>query len=333
MAGEGTLPGIGLIGAGDFGRQHARALRDLEGARLVAASARGPERLAAFTAEFGGTGHPDYRELLHDPAVDAVCIALPHQIHAEAAIAAAEAGKAILLEKPMAPGVAECDAIIAAVARAGVPFMVGHNYRFTPAYQLAKRLVEGGEIGTPILCTAAMVKDWGYAKRQPWHLVEGGGMWLTNGIHLVDRLSWLIGALPSDVRAHVGTHFHDQQADDLGAALITFDSGAVALVRAVAYRAGGQDHWTEIQGTDGALRVSHAQGVLLGRDDRWRAVSRPDPDWMLTCLRQEWGAFLDYLRDGGAAPVPAGYARRMVATIAAGRESSATGRVVRVAGG
>ena len=104
--------GVGIIGAGAFGRQHAEAIARLSDARLVAVSVRTRARLDAFTREHGGAGYSNYHELLRDPAVDVVCIALPHNDHAEAAIAAAEAGKAILLEKPMAPTVADCDAII-----------------------------------------------------------------------------------------------------------------------------------------------------------------------------------------------------------------------------
>ena len=85
----GSDLGVGIIGAGFFGGEHAKAVAAVAGARLVAASARRPERLAAFTSQFGGSGYADYRDLLADPAVDAVCIALPHNLHAEATIAAA----------------------------------------------------------------------------------------------------------------------------------------------------------------------------------------------------------------------------------------------------
>src|SRR5687768_7857912 len=108
--------GVGIVGAGAFGREHARAIAAMTDVRLVAASARTPERLAAFAAEFGGVDYTDYRELIVDPAVDLVCIALPHNLHHEATVAAAEAGKPILLEKPMAPTLPDCDAIVDVVA-------------------------------------------------------------------------------------------------------------------------------------------------------------------------------------------------------------------------
>ncbi|HVK91394.1 MAG TPA: Gfo/Idh/MocA family oxidoreductase, partial [Mycoplana sp.] len=106
--------GIGIIGAGHFGAAHSRALGSVQGARLVAACRNDPAGLAAFTAEFGGKGYVDYRDLLADPAVDAVVVALPHHLHTDVAIACAKAGKHIMIEKPVAPTVAECRSILAA---------------------------------------------------------------------------------------------------------------------------------------------------------------------------------------------------------------------------
>jgi phthalate 4,5-cis-dihydrodiol dehydrogenase len=321
--------GVGIIGAGSFGAQHAQALAGVPGARLVAASARTPARLTRFTAEFGGTGYPDYHDLIDDPAVDAVCIVLPNDLHAEAAIAAARAGKAILVEKPMASTLADCDAIVAAVRETGVPLMVAHPYRFMRAYAEAIRLIREGAIGRPVVATAAMVKDWTFSLREPWHLAPGGGMWLTNGCHLVDRLCLLLDAEPLDVRAVVGPRFHPQEADDAGVGLIAFEGGAVGFARAIGYSAGARDDWTEVQGTEGALRVNHTDGLFVGRNDRWEPVL-PESSPLLDALRSEWEAFLAHARDEAPSPVPAEYGRLITATVLAGMTSSETGQVVAV---
>ncbi len=321
--------GVGIIGAGSFGAQHAQALAAVPGARLVAASARTPARLARFMAEFGGTGYSDYRDLVDDPAVDAVCIVLPNDLHAAAAVAAARAGKAVMVEKPMASSLADCDAIVAAVHETGVPFMVAHPYRFMRAYAEAIRLVREGAIGRPVVGTAAMVKDWTFSSREPWHLAPGGGMWLTNGCHLVDRLCLLLDARPLDVRAVVGPRFHPQEADDVGVGLIGFEGGAVGFARAIGYSAGARDDWTEVQGTEGALRVNHTDGLFVGRNDRWEPVL-PEPSPLLDALRAEWEAFLAHARGEGPSPVSAEYGRLVTATVLAGMTSSETGQVVPV---
>jgi predicted dehydrogenase len=322
----GSEIGVGIIGAGAFGGEHAQAVADVSGARLVAASARTPERLDRFAERFGVTGYADYRDLIADPNVDAVCIALPHNLHAEATIAAARAGKAILLEKPMAATLADCDAIVDVVRETGVAFMVAHPYRFMRAYQEAVRLIQAGEVGHPVAGTAAMVKDWTFSRREPWHLAPGGGMWLTNGCHLVDRLCLLLNDRPTDIRAFVGPRFHPQVVDDLGVGLIGFAGGAVGFARAIGYSAGARDDWTEIQGTDGALRVNHTDGLFVGRADRWEPVmTGPSP--LPDALVAEWEAFLAHARGETASPVPAEYGRLMAATVLAGITSSASGRV------
>jgi predicted dehydrogenase len=325
----GNELGVGIIGAGFFGGEHARAVAAVSGARLVAASARTPARLTAFTEQFGGTGYADYRALLDDSAVDAVCIALPNNLHAEATVAAARAGKAILLEKPMASTLAECDAIVNAVHETGAPLMVAHPYRFMRAYQEAIRLVKAGEIGRPVAGTAAMVKDWTFSRREPWHLAEGGGMWLTNGCHLIDRLCLLLNDEPANVRAMVGPRFHQQEADDIGVGLIGFAGGAVGFARAIGYSAGARDDWTEVQGTEGALRVNHTDGLFMGRGDRWEPVL-PGPSPLLDALVAEWEAFLAHARGEAPSAVPAEYGRLMVATTLAGLASSASGQVEQV---
>ena len=318
---------VGIIGAGSFGVQHAKALAAVPGATLVAASARTPARLSRFTAEFGGTTYLDYRDLIADPAVDAVCIVLPNDLHAEAAVAAARAGKAIMVEKPMASALADCDAIVEAVRETGVPFMVAHPYRFMRAYAEAIRLIREGAIGKPVLATASMVKDWTFSQREPWHLAPGGGMWLTNGCHLVDRLCLLLDARPTDVRAVVGPRFHPQEADDVGVGLIGFEGGAVGFARAIGYSAGARDDWTEVQGTEGALRVNHTDGLFIGKGDRWEPVL-PGPSPLLDSLCAEWETFLAHARGEAPSPVPAEYGRLVTATVLAGMTSSETGQVV-----
>ncbi|MCC6178032.1 MAG: Gfo/Idh/MocA family oxidoreductase [Chloroflexi bacterium] len=321
--------GVGIIGAGAFGAEHARALAEVSGLRLVAASARTPSRLGRFVAEHGGRGYPDYRDLLADPAVDVVCIALPHNDHVTATVAALQAGKAVMLEKPMAPTREDCDVIVRAVAETGQPLMVAHPYRFMSAYCEARRLIDEGAIGRPVVGSTAMVKDWTYEQREPWHLANGGGMWLTNGCHLVDRLCYLLGGLPRDVRAMVGTYFHPQEADDVGVGLLSFDNGAIGTIRAIGYRVGADDHATEIQGDAGALRVSHRDGVFLGKRGVWEPVfAGPSP--LRSALQGEWEALLAHVRGEGPSPVTAEYGRAIVTAVLAGVESSATGQVVSV---
>src|ERR1700678_4170208 len=105
--------GVGILGAGFFGAFPARAVAALEGARVVAACAEDLALAEAFTAEHGGKAYGDWRAMLEDKSLDAVAIAAPHHLHCLLAVAALQAGKHVLLEKPMALSVAECSRIIA----------------------------------------------------------------------------------------------------------------------------------------------------------------------------------------------------------------------------
>jgi predicted dehydrogenase len=188
--------GIGIIGAGFFGEAHARAILELRNAKLVAASRTDVVALTQFTQQFGGRGYTQYQDLLNDPAVNVVVIATPYHLHTEIAEHAARAGKHILLEKSMAPNLAECERIVHAAQVANIALMVGFVNHYALAYQVAKQMIESGEIGEIVLGVSMMAKTWDETNRRSWHRdrTMGGGMWLTAGIHCLDRLTWLVGS-------------------------------------------------------------------------------------------------------------------------------------------
>ena len=123
---------VGIIGAGFWGEKHADAIKVLPNVKLVAANRTNPAALNEFIKNYGGRGFTDYRKLLADPQVDAVVIATPHHLHTKIVLDAAQSGKHILLEKPIAPNLAECDQILQAVAQHQVTFMAGHTNHFVP---------------------------------------------------------------------------------------------------------------------------------------------------------------------------------------------------------
>ncbi len=326
---------IGIIGAGDYGAQHARALQQIDGAKIAAASRTNQSALTEFVDEFGGEGHVDYRDLLADPQIDAVVIATPHHHHTEIALAAAHMGKHILLEKPMAPTLAECDAIIAAAAQAGVKLMLGHVNRFTHPYRVAKSLIESGELGTVIMGTAAMQKFWFEPNRRDWHLdrTQGGGVWLTVGIHPLDRLTWLIDSPITAVSAQFGTYFHDNMAaDDTGMVFVRYASGAVGNIISTGYSIGAPKHGTELTCSKGMLNIDYATGVQLGREDRWQVVpdSVPTGNWMLEGLVNEWRGFLNAIDTNTEPPVAGTVAREIMHAVFAAEASSDAGREIRL---
>jgi phthalate 4,5-cis-dihydrodiol dehydrogenase len=319
--------GIGMIGAGWWAQQHALVLQGLTGVRLVAACRQEPEALKAFTDQFGGKGYLEPHELVEDPAVDAVLIASPHHLHAEHAILAANAGKHVLLEKPMAPSVVECNQIIAACQQAGVCLMVGHTMQFEGVNLKAKELIQAGTIGQVVLGSSIMSKFWMESNRRDWHLHRqtGGGMLLTAGIHALDRLVWWMNSSVQSLSASLSASFHEQDADDLGLLFLRFANGATGTVSSLGYRHGAATHHSEIFGTLGHLQIDPSQGLRQGSNETWTAVSEvPESDWMLNALTREWLAFLEVLKTKSTPPVTGEYARHLIEIIEAAQLSAQT---------
>ena len=316
---------VGIIGAGSFGITHAKAIAQLSGVTLVAASRRNQAKLATFTQAYGARGYTDYRELLADTAVDAVVIATPHHLHTAIVEEAAQAGKHILLEKPMAPTLAECDCIYQAIQTSGVKFMMGHTGHFIPAIRTAKQMLDAGELGEIVYGVSTKSKQWLNPDRRNWHLdrAQGGGMWLTIGVHALDQLTWLVGALVESVTGQLQTRFHNQDADDTGVAFLRYANGVTGTAVSIGFRTGVFTFVTELTCTKGMLKIDNSRGLFVGRDEQWQQV--PDTatdDWMAAAMVNEWRAFAEAIEQDTETAVTAEYGRHIMAVAFAAEESS-----------
>jgi predicted dehydrogenase len=326
---------IGLIGAGSYGARHAEAIVTLDNAKLVAANRTNEAALNEFVERYSGVGYTDYKDLLADASVDAVVIATPHDLHTDIVIESIRAGKHILLEKPMAPTLDECRRMLQAAQDSPIKMMVGHVNHFAPAYQVAKELIESGEMGEVIMGTATMQKYWFEPNRRGWHLDRdtGGGVWLTVGIHALDRLTWLIDSPVTGVSAQFATRFHDQQADDVGLVFLRYANGAAGSIVSTGYSMGAPKHLTELTCTRGMVNIDYTGGVMIGRDEEWRLIpeSRPGDDWMHDALVNEWRAFLHSIETDTPSPVTAEFAFHIMDVIFAAEQSSRVQQEIKVA--
>jgi predicted dehydrogenase len=286
--------------------------------------------LQTFADQFHATGYVDYRAALADQRVDTVLIATPHHLHAEMAIAAARAGKHVLLEKPMAPTLAECDQIIRAADDAKITLMIGHSFHFVPGYSAAKDMLSSGALGDVILGVSTVSKAWNFARRRSWHLdrQRGGGALLSFGIHALDVLTWLVGSSVQTVSAVVQTSFHQQPADDVGMLFLRFANGAAGTVVCTGYRTGAPKlHMIELTCREGTLNVQPVDGASVGQDEQWRSIPGSEAsDWMHRALVGEWSAFAAAVATQTPSPVSGAYGRHIVATILAAEESSRLGK-------
>ncbi len=197
--------GLGVAGLGMAGAVMVRAAAAHPGVKLVAAAEPHDAPRAAFARDFNAATYGSIDELCADPAVEAIYIATPHQFHAPHAILAAEHGKHIILEKPMALTLANCDAVIAAAERAGVYLLVGHTHAFDPAVRAMRRMVASGELGALGMIAALNYTNYLYRPRRPEELdtARGGGILFNQVPHQIDMVRLVVGGRLRSVRAQV----------------------------------------------------------------------------------------------------------------------------------
>jgi len=172
--------------------------------RVVACADPRPEARARFQQDFpGSAAHAAFAALCADPRVDAIYIATPHQLHAEQAIAAARAGKHVLVEKPMAVTLAEARAMVDAARAAGTALVVGHSHSFDAPYAAARALIAGGAYGRLRMITALNCTDFIMRPRRPEELdsAQGGGVVFSQAAHQLDIIRLLGGGMLRDIRA------------------------------------------------------------------------------------------------------------------------------------
>jgi predicted dehydrogenase len=228
--------GTGLIGCGKIAEIHAQALSSLPESRFLAVCDLDESRARAFARlHHVPYAHGDVRELLRTPGLDAVLVCTPHPQHAPCVLAAAEAGKHALCEKPLAADLAEAAAMIEATRRAGVTFGVIFQRRFWPAAQRLHAAIEAGKLGRLILgdCVVKWWRSVDYYRLDPWRgkwASEGGGVLVNQAIHAIDQFLWYMGEVEG-VHAFCGTQAHPEiEVEDTAVAALRFRNGALGTL-------------------------------------------------------------------------------------------------------
>lgn len=305
---------IGLIGYGFMGRAHSNAFAkvgnffdsEYEIVRQ-AVCARDEEKVKAFAARWGyQSTETDWKKLIAREDIDLVDIAVPNNLHAEIAIAAAKAGKMILCEKPLAMNPKEAEKMVAAIAKAGVPNMVWYNYRRCPAVVLAKQLIDEGRLGRIFHYRANFLQDWTISPDLPqggtalWRLdAKAAGSGVTGDLlaHCIDTALWLNGGI-ADVNAMTETFIKERKhnlsgkvekvkIDDACAFLCHFNNGSLGLFESTRYARGHKALYTlEINGEHASIKWDlHDLHRLQWFDHKdqsnlrgWRSIHVSDSD-------------------------------------------------------
>ena len=250
----------GLIGAGDIARKRiAPAFRDLSNCDLTAVSRSRFELAQSFAKEFGAKKwFADWRELIADAEVEAVYIATPVFLHKEQTIHAAEAGKHVLCEKPLALNSAECDEMIAACEANNVKLGVAYYRRFYPLIERVKQIIAAGEIGKPIVAQINAFEYFDPLPENPrfWLLQKeksGGGPLMDFGCHRLEVLTNLFGQI-SEVKSLIRNAFLRREVEDTATVILQFESGTHATLT-VTHAAFEAQDTLEIFGSEGSIHV------------------------------------------------------------------------------
>jgi predicted dehydrogenase len=267
--------GYGVIGGGQFGELHARALSELPIVDLVAVCSRRPERARELAERYGARRwYTDYRQLVADDEIQAVHVVTAETEHREPTVAAAQAGKHILLEKPIAMSLEDADAMIAAAEAAGVFFQVAHILRFDPRYVMAKEEIERGAVGRIV----SMYARRNIPARVSGHYLQRVSSLVDDALHDTDLMLWYAQDRITEVYASA-VSVRGLPHPDVAWCIHRFSGGAVGVC---------EDAWflpdktpfnidarLEVIGTEGALYVDMGEKGLAVHDKD--GTRFPDP--------------------------------------------------------
>jgi predicted dehydrogenase len=307
---------VALFGCGWVADFHARGVL-ARGHELVAVANHREESAAVFAERHGiARVTTDWRSLARDEAIDAAVVATPNALHAPQSIALLEAGKHVLVEKPMAVSVAECDAMIDAARTSGASLMVAHCWRFREEVTALRDRIRAGDLGQ-------VVKTRGYGVHANWGpsgwftdpVLSGGGALVDMGVHAIDTARFLLGDPDlASVCATISTRYGDYAVDDEAILLISWAQGTSSIVESGWWHPHkeGMEADTEVYGTAGYARIFPREEP----SENYEHCTQP----MYTAQMAE---FLDAI-EAGRQPQPSGEHGRIVMQVVAAAVDSAS---------
>lgn len=224
-----------IIGTGKVAHIHASALVNLEISDFVAVCNWHIDRARTFAGQYSVRAYADVEEMIRDSGVEAVTICTPHPAHAEYAIAALQNGVHVIVEKPLAATLADCDAMIAAAKQSGVKLaMISQRRLYAPVQRIKKAIVEG-KLDQPVLGTVNMFgwRDEAYYKNDPWRGTwkgEGGGVLVNQAPHQLDILQWYLGDMDELYGCWANLNHPYIEVEDTAVAVIHFKNGAIGNI-------------------------------------------------------------------------------------------------------
>ncbi|WP_217593306.1 Gfo/Idh/MocA family protein [Cohnella sp. GbtcB17] len=278
---------FGLIGCGDIAERHVEAIGQIDDAKLVAVSSRTESRARALAEREGCDWVTDYRELLGRDDIDIVCVTTSSGSHASIGLDALNAGKHLIVEKPMAMSARDARRMADTARERGLVLSSIAQRRFEANNQLIKRVLDAGALGRLLLAemTLPFYRTQAYYDSAEWRgtIAQDGGALMNQGIHGLDLLLWFAG----DARTVFGktaTLTHRMEAEDLGLAILQFESGAYGTVMASTSVQPGYPATVTLYGEQGTIKLEGSSIV------RWAVPGWERPNW---AQEQAYGGVTD----------------------------------------
>jgi predicted dehydrogenase len=332
---------LGLIGCGRVAPRHAQSITQLSETRLVAVADVKPSRADHFAQKYGGDKHYDHRSLLDRNDVDAVSICVPSGLHAQITLDALNSGKHVLVEKPIALNLDDADRMINLAHDRRLNLGVVLQNRYNSPMQQVRQLVDEGGLGTLYLGNACVrwYRPQSYYD-DGWHGTQAmdGGALMNQSIHHIDALQWFMGPVRS-VQAYTATLAHQMEAEDVGVAVLHFQSGALGTIE------GSTLTWPQnlegsvaLFGEHGSVKIG---GTALNRITLWKVLGQLEQEAeILTSQRVDPPSVYGYshrevirdfaraLLDSRPPQTPGEEARKSLALVLAIYEAARTSREV-----
>jgi len=307
----------GIVGCGGIAKAHAEAILKVSGSRIVAVGDMIPDPARSMAKQLGCEWYTEYEAFLERDDMDAVVICTPHAAHARQCISAAEAGKHVLCEKPIATTLEDADSMISACRKAGLTLMIGQTHRFYPENVKAWQMIRDGEIGEVLSLSDSILSGPAVGWRLNRELA-GGGIFMDNGVHSVDRLRWWSGGEVSSVSAMMRSKKPSAEVEDDGVAFLRLSNGASGSILLSRSTLGVGECVAKIVGTKGVLLVETWRSLKLGRES-WVGIPW---DASVGGLEAEHREFQRAIREGTPPVVTGEEGRENLRTVLAIYESS-----------
>src|SRR6266478_5129817 len=336
---------IGLVGSQFISSIHFEALRSVPGAEVIAVTSATEAHAKAFAERHGIKQHfTDFRKMYEMPELEMVILGLPNDLHCEATVAAAAAGKHVVCEKPLCLNLAEADRMIDACRKAKVKLMYAEELCFTPKYVRLKQLLDSGALGAPTLVKQCEKHDGPHAPHF-WDVNRsGGGVTMDMGCHGIEFFRWMLGRPPiKSVYAQMGTYVHNAktEGDDNALIIVEFANGVLGLAEESWTKLGGMDDRAEVHGSKGVAYADLHHGNAIetyttqGYD---YAVEKAGSTkgWTFTVYEEEWNYgfpqemahFVDCVQNDKQPLVSGEDGRAVLEAVFAAYASAGTGRKI-----